>query len=206
MQTETQLQKCPICLEIVDLTANVCTTICKHSFHLTCFMQLKSNNCPMCRAELAKNNTDNDAKNKTFITFVGQDERYAKKIIADLRSNEDLTDAEFEFIRDNIDIPQIYGYTINRIYRFIFAYFTACEMCGLNIVSTFNISDDLLFNIDWNADLLANIIKLLADEHLTLFKKIEIAAEYVTSFEDYDACMIKLINHMIIFWANANVC
>lgn len=43
-----QNKECPICLETIH-NADMCTTLCNHTFHLSCLLQLNDNKCPICR-------------------------------------------------------------------------------------------------------------------------------------------------------------
>ena len=51
-----QKEKCPICLEILDVKKNYCSTKCGHYFHMDCLLlAIKTNkNCPICRRELTE--------------------------------------------------------------------------------------------------------------------------------------------------------
>ena len=40
---------CCICLEQINYEKNISITQCKHSFHTSCLLQCKRNNCPICR-------------------------------------------------------------------------------------------------------------------------------------------------------------
>jgi len=50
--------ECPICLEQMDTDLNICKTICNHTFHTSCILQLKKFKCPICRFILRQNNNN----------------------------------------------------------------------------------------------------------------------------------------------------
>ena len=45
---------CPICLDPYDMRTNFCSTLCGHSFHLSCLATAMEHdgNCPICRQPL----------------------------------------------------------------------------------------------------------------------------------------------------------
>ena len=43
---------CCICLEQINYEKNISITQCKHSFHTSCLLQCKRNNCPICREQM----------------------------------------------------------------------------------------------------------------------------------------------------------
>jgi hypothetical protein len=75
-------KECPICMEMIYNTVNICTTECGHCFHSNCLIKNISHNgfaCPYCRKVLADNpkNVDLDIEDEidTDVNHIDDQER-----------------------------------------------------------------------------------------------------------------------------------
>jgi len=55
MKKICQDEKCPVCLDNLDMSNNLVVTKCGHRFHFNCITEVMktSNQCPMCRKEIS---------------------------------------------------------------------------------------------------------------------------------------------------------
>ncbi|EAQ85094.1 hypothetical protein CHGG_09108 [Chaetomium globosum CBS 148.51] len=58
-----ELPTCTVCLERMDDTSGLMTTLCQHVFHCTCLQTWKGSGCPVCRATNPKPTEEYDSDN-----------------------------------------------------------------------------------------------------------------------------------------------
>ncbi|KAH6843007.1 BRCA1-associated protein 2-domain-containing protein [Chaetomium sp. MPI-CAGE-AT-0009] len=58
-----ELPTCTVCLERMDDTSGLMTTLCQHVFHCTCLQTWKGSGCPVCRATNPKPTEEYDPDN-----------------------------------------------------------------------------------------------------------------------------------------------
>lgn len=84
------LNECPICMDVIDMTKNCVTTECGHCFHAKCLMVSVSHSgfkCPYCRSIMAEEIPDDDDDNytETTGTTLVQDEFMEQHVLRGLR-------------------------------------------------------------------------------------------------------------------------
>uniref|UniRef100_A0A6C0IHK2 RING-type domain-containing protein n=1 Tax=viral metagenome TaxID=1070528 RepID=A0A6C0IHK2_9ZZZZ len=106
--------ECSICMEIIDISINICTTECGHCFHSSCLIKNISHNgfgCPYCRKVLAENPIQNNEFDESNVNDNNIDLDHIDDQEADYKYNDyELRGLRWLFNRANGEEIEQYGY------------------------------------------------------------------------------------------------